>query len=120
MYDLIVVGAGPAGSSAARRAAQQGLNTLLIEKAKVPRHKLCGGALTSKVLDLLDFKLPETLIERTVSSTRIHVGQDSYPFETSRTLAIMTSRAPSDAFLTEKAGSRRRGTTRKSRSQSRD
>ena len=103
MYDLIVVGAGPAGSSAARRAAQQGLNTLLIEKAKVPRHKLCGGGLTSKVLGLLDFKLPETLIEQTVNSTRIHVGQESYPFETSRTLGIMTSRAPFDAFMTEKA-----------------
>ena len=103
MYDLIVVGAGPAGSSAARRAAQQGLNTLLIEKERVPRHKLCGGAITSKVLTLLDFKLPDTVVERTVNSTRIHVGQDNYPFETTRTLAILTSRTSFDAFLTEKA-----------------
>ena len=76
MYDLIVVGAGPAGSSAARVAAQQGLNTLLVEKEKLRRHKLCGGGLTSKVPRLLDFKLPEALVERTVNSTRIHVGQD--------------------------------------------
>jgi flavin-dependent dehydrogenase len=103
MYDLTVIGAGPAESSAARRAAQQGLSTLLIEKEKVPRHKLCGGGLTSKVLGFLDFKLPDTLVERTVTSTRIHVGQDSYPFETTRTLAVMTSRASFDAFLTEKA-----------------
>ena len=103
MYDLIVVGAGPAGSSAARRAAQQGLNTLLIEKEKVPRDKLCGGGLTCKVLDLLDFKLPETIVERVVSSTRIHVDHETYSFETGRPLAIMTSRAPFDAFLTEKA-----------------
>jgi len=103
MYDLIVVGAGPAGSSAARRAAQHGLNTLLIEKEKIPRVKLCGGGLTSKVLGLLDFKLPDALVERSLSSTRIHVGHDIYPFETKRTLAIMTSRAPFDAFLTEKA-----------------
>lgn len=103
MYDLIVIGAGPAGSSAARRAAQQGLKTLLIEKAKIPRHKLCGGGLTTKVLGLLDFKLPETLIERTVNSTRIIVAQECYPFETNRTLAIMTSRTTFDAFLTEKA-----------------
>jgi len=94
MYDLIVVGAGPAGSSAARRAAQQGLNTLLIEKEKVPRDKLCGGGLTCKVLDLLDFKLPETIVERVVSSTRIHVDHETYSFETGRPLAIMTSRAP--------------------------
>jgi len=103
MYDLIVVGAGPAGSSAARCAAQQGLNTLLIEKDKIPRDKLCGGGLTSKVLGLLDFKLPDTIVERTVSSTRIHVDHESYQFGTDRSLAIMMSRAPFDAFLTEKA-----------------
>jgi len=103
MYDLIVVGAGPAGASAARRAAQQGLDTLLIERDKIPRHKLCGGGLTSKVLDLFDFRLPDALIERSVSSTRINVDRNNYSFRANRTLAIMTSRAPFDAFLTEKA-----------------
>lgn len=67
----------------------------------MPRHKLCGRGLP-KVLGLLDFNLPETLAERTLKSTRIHVGQDSYPFDTTCILAIMTSRATFDAFLTEK------------------
>jgi geranylgeranyl reductase family protein len=104
MYDLIIVGAGPAGSSAARVAAQRGLSTLLVEKEKIPRHKLCGGGLTAKVLGLLDFKLPEELIERTVKSARIHVGSEEYSFETNQPLVYMTSRAKFDAFLTEKAG----------------
>jgi flavin-dependent dehydrogenase len=46
MYDLIVVGAGPAGTSAARPASKSGLKTLLIEKDRIPRHILCGGGIT--------------------------------------------------------------------------
>ncbi len=103
MYDLIVVGAGPAGASAARRAAQYGLKVLVLEKEKVPRNKLCGGGVTSKVLKLLDFRLPDPLIECTVRSTRIHVGGDCFNFETDRTLVYMTSRSKFDTFLTEKA-----------------
>jgi flavin-dependent dehydrogenase len=75
MYDLIVVGAGPAGAAAARTAAQRGLKTLLVEKEKIPRNKLCGGGVTPKVLSLLDFSLPRELIERSVRSARIHVGE---------------------------------------------
>jgi len=42
-YDVLVVGGGVAGSIAARSAAQSGLKTLLIEKAKTPRNKACSG-----------------------------------------------------------------------------
>jgi len=103
MYDLIVVGAGPAGASAARTAAQLGLKTLLLEKEKIPRSKLCGGGVTPKVLKLLDFSLPSELIECTVRSTRIHVGERCYNLETDRTLVYMTSRSEFDSFLTNKA-----------------
>ncbi len=46
MYDLVVVGGGPAGSTCAREAALRGLRVLLIEKERLPRNKLCGGALS--------------------------------------------------------------------------
>lgn len=45
VWDVIVVGAGPAGSSAAKRCAEHGLKTLLLEKQNLPRHKVCTGAL---------------------------------------------------------------------------
>ena len=41
-YDVIIAGAGPAGSSAAIRLAAGGLNVLLVEQKKFPRPKLCG------------------------------------------------------------------------------
>lgn len=45
MYDVIVVGGGPGGSVAAKRCAQDGLKTLLLERKKLPRDKVCSGML---------------------------------------------------------------------------
>jgi len=103
MYDLIVVGSGPAGASAARKAAHNGLKTLLIEKERIPRNKLCGGGVTPKVLKLFDFKLPDELVECAPRSARIHGGENCYRFQTDRTIVYMTSRSRFDAFLTERA-----------------
>ncbi|WP_209668518.1 geranylgeranyl reductase family protein [Amycolatopsis magusensis] len=45
LWDVVVVGAGPAGASAARVAAEAGSRVLLLERAAVPRYKTCGGGL---------------------------------------------------------------------------
>jgi geranylgeranyl reductase family protein len=42
-YDVLIIGAGPAGSTAAKLAADAGLSTLLIDKARFPRHKTCAS-----------------------------------------------------------------------------
>lgn len=72
MHDLIVVGAGPAGSAAARTAAEQGLDTLILEKETFPRYKPCGGALSSRAALLLGFPLPSDICERTITGARVH------------------------------------------------
>src|SRR5215472_9699926 len=51
--DVIVVGAGPAGSSAALRLAQAGLEVLVLEKARFPREKVCGDGLTPRAVKAL-------------------------------------------------------------------
>jgi menaquinone-9 beta-reductase len=51
--DVIVVGAGPAGSTAAYYLALAGLNVLLIEKARFPRDKVCGDGLTPRAVKSL-------------------------------------------------------------------
>lgn len=53
MYDLIVIGGGPAGSSAAITAARNGARVLLLERGRFPRHKVCGEFVSSESLDLL-------------------------------------------------------------------
>ncbi|MHA1230883.1 MAG: geranylgeranyl reductase family protein [Candidatus Helarchaeota archaeon] len=62
MFDVIVIGAGPGGSTAALKLAEKGHLVLLLEKEKLPRYKPCGGAIPQELVD--ELKLPDTLIER--------------------------------------------------------
>jgi flavin-dependent dehydrogenase len=50
-WDAIVIGAGPAGAIAARQMALQGRRVLLLDKARLPRNKVCGGCLGGAALD---------------------------------------------------------------------
>lgn len=53
-YDIIVVGGGPAGASAAYFNAVEGRKVLLFEKAVFPRDKICGDGVTGKALGILE------------------------------------------------------------------
>ena len=80
IYDLIIVGAGPAGTTAALHADRAGLKTLLIDKATFPRDKICGDALSGKSVDELTKlglweqvrKLPGAAISRIIFSSPNH------------------------------------------------
>ncbi|MCQ4083619.1 geranylgeranyl reductase family protein [Streptomyces sp. RB6PN25] len=60
VWDVVVVGAGPAGASAAHAAAAAGRRVLLLEKAELPRYKTCGGGIIGPSRDALPpgFELP--------------------------------------------------------------
>jgi flavin-dependent dehydrogenase len=53
IYDLIVVGAGPAGCAAAITAVRGGAKVLLVERGRFPRHKVCGEFVSAESLELL-------------------------------------------------------------------
>jgi flavin-dependent dehydrogenase len=53
IWDVIVIGGGPAGALAARQAALAGLATLLIDAKDFPREKVCGGYLSSRAISVL-------------------------------------------------------------------
>ncbi|KYK34041.1 MAG: hypothetical protein AYK22_00990 [Thermoplasmatales archaeon SG8-52-3] len=50
-YDVVVVGAGPAGSTAAKFLSEKGIKVLLLDKDKFPRDKPCGGGLPVRVFN---------------------------------------------------------------------
>lgn len=55
MYDCIIVGAGPAGGSAAYHLAKRGRSVLVLEKEALPRYKPCGGGVSPAVAQWFDF-----------------------------------------------------------------
>lgn len=70
VYDVVVVGAGPAGAAAAFETASAGLSTLLIEKRKLPRYKTCGGGLPLTLESWLPSLAPEAFVESSVTELR--------------------------------------------------
>ncbi|MBD3195817.1 MAG: geranylgeranyl reductase family protein [Candidatus Lokiarchaeota archaeon] len=72
-YDIIVVGAGPGGSVAAKTAAENGFSTLLLEKESLSesgRYKACGGAMAWELVEEIDY--PEDKIGRVIDSLELH------------------------------------------------
>src|SRR5262245_9260618 len=53
-YDVIVIGAGPAGSTVSTLLARVGLRALLLEKSRFPREKLCGEFISPECLNVFD------------------------------------------------------------------
>ncbi|HLE76878.1 MAG TPA: NAD(P)/FAD-dependent oxidoreductase [bacterium] len=102
-YDVIIVGAGPAGSTTARECAARGRSVLLLEKEAFPRDKPCGGGVNVRAAALLPFDL-SPVVERTVSTVSFSVRQAAHFTRTSaRPLTYMTQRARLDHYLVERA-----------------
>lgn len=59
-YDIAVIGGGPAGTSAAITAARSGARVLLLERSRLPRHKVCGEFISAESLGLLSALLEGT------------------------------------------------------------
>jgi len=102
-YDVIVVGGGPAGSTAAREAAARGLSVLLLERAEFPRDKPCGGGVNVRTQRLLPFAI-EPVAERAIRGLRITLRQGrAFARDYPEPLAHLTQRRRLDAFLAERA-----------------
>jgi geranylgeranyl reductase family protein len=102
-YDVVVVGAGPAGATLAYGLAKKGIGVLLLEKERLPRYKCCAGGVTAKAAKLLDFDISEVAedsiceVNFTFNLGRPYLGQHDQP------LMYTVMRDKFDHFLVRKA-----------------
>jgi len=102
-FDVAIVGAGPAGSTAAYRLARARARVLLVDKARFPRDKPCGGGLTTRAVGQLPFSV-EPVVEDRITRVRCRLRYGPVmERESSRVLCLMTQRRRLDEFMVERA-----------------
>lgn len=105
-FDLIVLGAGPAGASAAKVAADLGLRVALVDKKRFPRDKLCGGGLTGRAIGhyrrIFDAPLPDIPLERR-SDIAFHAFGEDLGLSCDAPPLHLAMRSDLDAHLLERA-----------------
>ncbi len=104
-WDVIVIGAGPAGALAAREAARRRLKTLLVDRRAFPRTKVCGSCLSRRALSLLEHAGLSRQVEalKGVPLERADVLMKSQSLTVSLPGGAAISRADLDAMLVMEA-----------------
>ena len=101
--DVIIAGAGPAGSLAAYELAVRGIPVLILEKSSFPRYKVCGAGLTYKILDEIPFDISfvlETQINTIIFSTGFG---ERFSRTSAEPMMFCTNRDKFDDYLLRKA-----------------
>jgi geranylgeranyl reductase family protein len=102
-FDVLVVGAGPAGSATAIRLARGGARVLLVDRARFPRDKPCGGGLTGRALRHAPCDV-SPVVEHVVDRMVLRLGyRRGFARRSRRPLILMTQRRRLDAHLAEQA-----------------
>ncbi len=101
--DVVVVGAGPAGSILAYHLAKAGVEVVLVDKAKFPRGKTCGGGINVRTQKLIPFDL-SPVIESTITAISFTCKFEDHFIRRSPDPLMFTVRRESfDEFLVRKA-----------------
>jgi geranylgeranyl reductase family protein len=102
-FDVLVIGAGPAGSATAIHLARGGARVLLADRARFPRDKPCGGGLTGRALRHAPCDV-SPVVEHTVDRMVLRLAYGpSFARRSKPPLIRMTQRCRLDAHLAEQA-----------------
>src|SRR6185369_8229834 len=99
---VIVVGAGPAGATAARALARAGVTVTLLDRSKFPRNKPCGGGISFRALTRFPYLQPalERISTHTVSRLFLEgPGGESTTIDAGEPAALMIRRVEFDNLL---------------------
>ncbi|WKV08325.1 geranylgeranyl reductase family protein [Thermoanaerobacterium sp. CMT5567-10] len=103
MYDVIIIGGGPAGSTLARKLSTQGYRALLIEKHTIPRYKACGGGITPRCYKMLDLDISDYVEDTTYKIAFKFPNNKSVVLETEKPIIYQVDRTKFDKYLIDKA-----------------
>lgn len=101
--DVIIVGAGPAGTTLGYQLSRRGVKTILLDRESLPRDKTCAGGITARTVKSLDFDL-SPVIERTACGINFsyHLG-GSFVKLSGQPFIHTVVRSRFDHFLAQKA-----------------
>ncbi len=103
IYDVIIVGAGPAGGYLAYKLASRGLSVLILEKEVLPREKCCAGGITRKALEILDFEIKEVIEDSIKGYIASLEGKNKIERSFTKPVFETVRRSEFDYFLAKKA-----------------
>ncbi|MDX1746471.1 MAG: geranylgeranyl reductase family protein, partial [Halobacteriales archaeon] len=106
MEDFVVVGAGPAGSRFARRAAERGHDVVVFEQGEVGTPLACSGHLSLDLWDFLPAGAEAELRQNEIRGARFHLGgphSRAYPFYQDEPISNAVDRVALDRMLAEVA-----------------
>ncbi len=89
MFDVAVVGSGPAGTIAALALAERGVSVVLLERHALPRYKTCGGGLVGRALDVLPGDV-QRVVERPCADAELNLLDAGLRYRAARERPIMT------------------------------
>ncbi len=105
MREFVVVGAGPAGSHFARRAADAGHDVLVLERGTIGRPLACSGHVSRDLWEFVE-GAREDLLQHEIGEARFHLDEqpeDGYPFRVSGSISDVIDRVKLDQTLAERA-----------------
>ena len=103
LFDVIIVGGGPAGATACYTLARHGLHVLIIDQSIFPRRKVCGGGLTIHARNEIPFDISDVIHQEVRSGQIGFRGQIMDTISDNAPIAFMIDRPTFDSFLLEKA-----------------
>jgi geranylgeranyl reductase family protein len=103
-FDVIVAGAGAGGAAAAYYLNRAGLRALVVEKARLPRYKACGGAIPRPVLARFPLDFSDVIRAAPSVARFMQHGQLPADVDLSGRPVAMVVRSEFDAFLLDRSG----------------
>ncbi len=102
-FDVAIVGSGPSGASAALKLAKAGISTVIIEKERLPRYKVCGGGFVYRGLKDMSFDVSNA-IEKQFYNIDIYLGSKMHLSTTrDKPIISMVMRDDFDSLIVTKA-----------------